>query len=152
MDGRDEVAELTALLRSRFPIILIESHEEPRMLELLSKACNLENQVLMSWSITKGLGRHGREDTIYQTNELLDVLKHIDKTAQNGVYVLCDAHPGLKTRWRSGSSARSRCRTTARPGLSCSSVRDSRSCRPRCCGCRPTSIRSCRIATRSAPS
>jgi ATP-dependent 26S proteasome regulatory subunit len=96
MDGRDEVAELTALLRSRFPIILIESHEEPRMLELLSKACNLENQVLMSWSITKGLGRHGREDTIYQTNELLDVLKHIDKTAQNGVYVLCDAHPGLK--------------------------------------------------------
>jgi SpoVK/Ycf46/Vps4 family AAA+-type ATPase len=93
---RDEVAELGALLRSRFPIILIESHEEPRMLELLAKACNLENQVLMCWSITKGLGRHGREDTIYQTNELLDVLKHVDKTAQNGVYVLCDAHPGFK--------------------------------------------------------
>ena len=29
MNARDEVAELGSLLRSRFPIILIESHEEP---------------------------------------------------------------------------------------------------------------------------
>ena len=47
-DNRDEVQELCALLRSRFPIILIASHEEPRILELLAKAANLENQVLMT--------------------------------------------------------------------------------------------------------
>ena len=93
---RDEVQELCALLRSRFPIILIASHEEPRILELLAKAANLEDQVLMTWSITCGIRRHGREEAIYQTNDLLDVLKHIDKTAQNGIYVLCDAHPGFK--------------------------------------------------------
>lgn len=96
MDGRDEVSELTALLRSRFPIILIASHEEPRMLELLQKACNLENQLMMTWSITCGIRRYGRDEAIYQTNEVLDALKHVDKTAQNGVYVLCDAHPGFK--------------------------------------------------------
>jgi len=33
----DECDELCALLRSRFPIILIQSHEEPRILELLKK-------------------------------------------------------------------------------------------------------------------
>jgi ATP-dependent 26S proteasome regulatory subunit len=92
----DESRELCALLRSRFPIILIQSHEEPRVLELLQKAANLENQVLMTWSITTGIRRYGRDEPIYQTNDLLDALKHIDKTQQNGIYVMCDAHPGFK--------------------------------------------------------
>ncbi len=96
MNRKDESQELTALLRSRFPVILIESHEEPRILEVLQQAANLENQVLMTWSITHGIRRHGRDEAIYQTNELLDALKHIDKTPQNGIYVMCDAHPGFK--------------------------------------------------------
>ena len=96
MNRKDECQELCALLRSRFPVILIESNEEPRILELLQQAANLENQVLMTWSITHGIRRHGRDEAIYQTNDLLDALKHIDKTPQNGVYVMCDAHPGFK--------------------------------------------------------
>ncbi len=96
MSRPDESQELCALLRSRFPIILIQSHEEPRILELLQKAANLENQVMMTWSITNGIRRYGREEAIYQTNDLLDALKHIDKTPQNGLYVMCDAHPGFK--------------------------------------------------------
>jgi len=96
MAGRDEVQELGALLRSRFPIVLVESHEEPRVLEILHKAANLDNQVMMTWSITSGIRRYGRDESIYQTNDLLDALKHIDKTQQNGLYVMCDAHPGFK--------------------------------------------------------
>jgi MoxR-like ATPase len=96
MDEKAEIQELCALLRSRVPVILIETHEEPRILKLLERACNLENQLLFRWSIVDGLGRHGRDEVIYNTNDLLDALKHIDKSAQNGVYVLCDAHPGLK--------------------------------------------------------
>jgi len=96
VNRKDECQELCALLRSRFPIILIQSHEEPRILELLQQSANLENQVLMTWSITNGIRRHGRDEAIYQTNDLLDALKHIDKSAQNGIYVLCDAHPGFK--------------------------------------------------------
>jgi SpoVK/Ycf46/Vps4 family AAA+-type ATPase len=69
---------------------------------------------MMRWSIVDGLGRvhgtgsgavrdnqggmsvDGDGNAIYQTNELLDCLRHIDKSPQNGVYVLCDAHPGFK--------------------------------------------------------
>ncbi len=96
MNERAEVQELGALLRSRVPIILIETHEEPRILKLLQQASNLEQQVIFRWSIVDGITRNGRDDPIYSTNNLVDALKHIDKTAQNGLYVLCDAHPGLK--------------------------------------------------------
>ncbi len=113
MNELAEINELSALLRAKVPLILIETHEEPRILKLLTQAVNLENQLMMRWSIVDGLGRvmgtgggigemhvassddnHGKG--IYQTNELIDCLRHIDKSAQNGVYVLCDAHPGFK--------------------------------------------------------
>lgn len=113
MNEAAEVSEFSALLRSKAPLVLIESHEEPRILKLLSQACTLENQLMMRWSIVDGLGRmlgtgggirseqrgvtlDGQGNAIYQTNDLLDCLKHIDKSSQNGVYVLCDAHPGFK--------------------------------------------------------
>jgi hypothetical protein len=104
MNERAEVEELGALLRSKVPLILVETHEEPRILKLLSLACNLEQQVLLRWSIVDGISRMTgtgaaieRNDAGWaQTNDLVDALKHIDKSPQNGVYALCDAHPGLK--------------------------------------------------------
>jgi len=114
MDERAEVQELSALLRSKVPLIWIETHEELRILKLLSQACNLEQHLMMRWSIVDGLGRvfgtgggvvarHGQGgmdldgdgQAIAQTNDVLDCLKHIDRSTQNGVYVLCDAHPGF---------------------------------------------------------
>ena len=114
MNERAEVEEFCALLRAKVPLIFVESHEEPRILKLLSQACNLENQLMMRWSVVDGLGRvfgtgsgivreeqggmtlDGQGNGIYQTNDLFDCLRYIDKTTQNGVYVLCDAHPGFK--------------------------------------------------------
>ncbi|MCP5291102.1 MAG: hypothetical protein H6938_00940 [Burkholderiales bacterium] len=57
MNERAEINELSALFRARVPLILIETHEEPRILRLLTQAASLENQLLMNWSIVDGLGR-----------------------------------------------------------------------------------------------
>lgn len=65
MNERAEVQELSALLRSKVPIILIETHEEPRILKLLQQACNLEQQVMFRWSIVDGITRNGRDEPIY---------------------------------------------------------------------------------------
>lgn len=92
----EEVHELTALMRSGIPLILVETHEEPRIVRMLEQACNAVNQPLYTWSIANGIARHAHTERIAQTYELLDALKHIDKTPQNGVYALCDAHPGFK--------------------------------------------------------
>ncbi len=112
MNERNEVNELSALIRAKVPIILIETHEEPRILKLITQAANAESRLMMRWSIVDGLGRiigtgggitegisnHGDKQgkSIYLTSELIDCLRHIDKSSQNGVYVLCDAHPGFK--------------------------------------------------------
>ncbi len=89
-------AELTLLVKSRFPIIVIETHEEPRALALLEKVCNLEGHALFAWSVAAGLRRRGRNESIPQTGDPQDCLRHIDRTPQNGVYVLLDFHPFLE--------------------------------------------------------
>jgi SpoVK/Ycf46/Vps4 family AAA+-type ATPase len=92
----NEVQDLILLIKSRFPILLIESHEEPRVLNLLEKTTNLENTPLFTWSVTSGLRRRLRPESVPETSDLTLALRHIDKTVQNGVYVLLDAHPYLQ--------------------------------------------------------
>lgn len=57
MNERAEINEISSLFRARVPLILIETHEEPRILKLLTQASSLENQLMMQWSIVDGLGR-----------------------------------------------------------------------------------------------
>lgn len=92
----NELQDLILLIKSRFPILLIESHEEPRALNLLEKSTNLENIPLYTWSVTSGLRRRLRPESVPETSDLTLALRHIDKTVQNGVYVLLDAHPYLQ--------------------------------------------------------
>jgi len=56
----NELQDLMVLIKSRFPIVLVESHEEPRVLSLLEKSTNLDNTPLYTWSVTSGLRRRMR--------------------------------------------------------------------------------------------
>jgi len=92
----NELQDLMVLIKSRFPIVLVESHEEPRVLSLLEKSTNLDNTPLYTWSVTSGLRRRMRTETVPETTDLTLALRHIDRTVQNGVYVLLDAQPYLQ--------------------------------------------------------
>ena len=92
----NELKDLLLLLKSRFPIVLVESHEEPRVLGLLEKITNLENLPLYTWSVTAGFRRRMRTEFVAETSDLTLALRHIEKTVQNGVYVLLDAQPYLQ--------------------------------------------------------
>ena len=91
----NDLHDLSLILQSRFPLVVVETHEEPRVLALLEQAANLEGWALFVWSIADGLRRSGNSQPITQTYAFLDALRHIDKTPQNGLYVLLDAHPYL---------------------------------------------------------
>ncbi len=92
----EEVRTLGVILKSRFPLVVIETPEEPRVIRLLEQACNLENLPLFLWSAVDGIKRMNRADAVAQTANFSDAIRHVDKTNQNGVYALLDAHPYLE--------------------------------------------------------
>lgn len=96
MDSKEELVELSNLFAAEIPIILIETHEEPRLMALAQKMAHQADQALYTWSIANGLCRAQPKERVNGTNDLSDALKHIDTTPANGLYVMCDAHPGFK--------------------------------------------------------
>lgn len=89
----DTQRDLAVILRSRFPLVQVETREETRMMKLLERVSNLEGFPLFVWTVADGLKRVPRTDVMTQTYEFQDALRHIDKTPQNGVYTLIDAQP-----------------------------------------------------------
>ena len=95
---RDDTLELGLLVESRFPIIVVETPEEPRFLALVERVANLRDKALYVWSIAQGLARTNqveRGERAAATNELPDALRHIAQSRQNGVFVFLDAQPWL---------------------------------------------------------
>lgn len=90
-----EQRDLALLLKSRFPIVVIETHEEARALKLLETITNQEQWPLHAWSVADGLRRVMPPEAEHETHELTAALRCIDKSIAMGVYVLLDAHPFL---------------------------------------------------------
>jgi len=95
MDGR---RDLELIMRSRTPIIVIESQDEQRMLELLQSItlarASESYSPLFRWTITDGLQRLDISLEPQAINsEPTDVLKHIRAVSKPGIYVLLDFHP-----------------------------------------------------------
>ena len=97
----DRRHDLEIILRSRTPIIIIETRDEARILEILqsiSISGSLDEYMpLFRWTVTDGLQRI---DIVLEPQPLnsdpSDVLKHIRAVAKPGIYVLLDFHPFLE--------------------------------------------------------
>lgn len=98
MDGRHD---LELVLQSRTPIVVIESQDEQRMLELLQSISIGRTadaySPLFRWTITDGLQRIDISLEPQAINAApTDVLKHIRAVSKPGIYVLLDFHPFLE--------------------------------------------------------
>ena len=97
----DQRHDLEVVLRSRTPIIVIESSDEARILEMFQSITVSGSigsyQPLFRWTVTDGLQRLDialEPQTI--NSEPTDVLKHIRAVTKPGIYVLLDFHPFLE--------------------------------------------------------
>jgi hypothetical protein len=93
--------ELQTLLASRAALVIMESREEARAIELVReaalKAQRGKNWGVFQWTVTEGLLRidvdlGGAQRTLAEPDQLL---RHIKATTMAGIYVLLDFHPYL---------------------------------------------------------
>ena len=97
----DRQRDLELILRSRTPIVVIETRDESRMLELLKSialARTSENYIpLFRWTITDGIQRLDISlEPQLHNSEPTEALKHIRAVTKPGIYVLLDFHPYLE--------------------------------------------------------
>ena len=96
----DRHQDLEIILRSRTPLVVIETRDERRVLRMLQsitiKATTAEYLPLFRWTVTDGLQRLDIDlEPQLINSEPVDVLKHIRAVSKPGTYVLLDFHPFL---------------------------------------------------------
>ena len=97
----DKQKDLELILRSRMPIVVIETDDEERMLALLRSIAlarvSADYMPLFRWTITDGLQRLDIElEPQLHNSDPPDVLRHIRAVTKPGIYVLLDFHPYLQ--------------------------------------------------------
>ena len=91
------VTDLEVLVRSRVPIILVETGDEPRALEVFKRLAVRIGQPVMRWSVTTGLQRLDLDlQPQAHAREPAQALGQIKATGTAGIYLLLDFHPYLE--------------------------------------------------------
>lgn len=92
-----ELQDLVALIRANTPLIVIETRDEGRVVDLFRQALMQTWRELYRWSITEGLRRldMDREDPPHVAPDATHTFQAIRDAGQRGVYLLFDMHPYL---------------------------------------------------------
>ncbi|GAB2510354.1 AAA family ATPase [Pseudoxanthomonas sangjuensis] len=92
-----ELLDLSALIRANTPLIVVETQDEGRVVELFRQALAQVWRALYRWSITEGLRRIDidREDEAEGPPDASFALQAIKQAEQRGIYLLLDFHPYL---------------------------------------------------------
>ncbi|HEY5613862.1 MAG TPA: ATPase, partial [Lysobacter sp.] len=92
-----ELQDLVALIRANTPLIVIETRDEARVVELFRQAMMQAWRSLYRWSITEGLRRLDldREDAAETAPDASSTLQAMRAADQRGIYLLFDFHPYL---------------------------------------------------------
>ena len=94
-----ETKDLATILNAKIPIVVIESHDEERVLALLLRFAMQRALSFYEWRVTRGLelgGFGAQPNNSDDHTEPETVLRHITTTPGPAMYVLCDFHPYLR--------------------------------------------------------
>jgi SpoVK/Ycf46/Vps4 family AAA+-type ATPase len=90
------IHDLEALLRSRTPLIVVETQEEPRVVALVRALGERLRLKALRWTITEGLRSfQPTEQPQESVQKPAEVLAYIKTSAQHSLFILLDFHPFL---------------------------------------------------------
>ena len=89
--------DLEALIRSRAPLVAVESNEEPQVVRMVREIAKKLQLKAFRWTATEGLQAFDPSDQPLQpVQKSLDVLNYIKSTVHDCLIVLLDFHPYLE--------------------------------------------------------
>lgn len=93
-----DLNDLEIIMQSKVPVIVIETYEEPRAIDMIVRLGVKQNRPVYGWSITEGLKRIDLQHSVPErlTHEPDATLAHIKGQGRPGIYILCDLHPFLQ--------------------------------------------------------
>lgn len=93
---RSSKAELEDLVRARYSLVYVTSHEETRVEESLRKLCVERETRLEVWSITEGFKTVANGSGTRDVKDPMKAIDHVLRGEGKALYVLRDFHPFLK--------------------------------------------------------
>ncbi len=86
--------QLEVLIRSRIPLIVIETHEENQAVAMVTGMRQVLQRPIFKWSLTEGFERVDQQMAPQKLfAKPADALAHIKSVRVPGVYILADFHP-----------------------------------------------------------
>jgi SpoVK/Ycf46/Vps4 family AAA+-type ATPase len=98
MSGQTDFQDLNILINSGYPIIVIETHEEERVLNLLTKIAKSSGKPMLAWDHLDGTKRMDLKHDIVDEDshgscDPLEILNQIKSCKRSTLFALCDFHP-----------------------------------------------------------
>lgn len=92
-----DLHDLKLILERKEPLIVIETYEEPRALELLTRLAIERGDALRQWTVSDGLRRlgFGEDVAVTETESPDKALRAVKQREESGLFVFCDLHPFL---------------------------------------------------------
>ncbi len=93
----NELRDLELIIGSDVPIVVIESHEENRVLQMMTRLSFKVGLAVNAWSVTDGLWRAdvSGSEPMQNLTDPESILVHIKSAHTPSMFVLCDFHPYL---------------------------------------------------------
>lgn len=81
------------MIAAGIPVIVLETYDQPRAIDLLMRVVRERDTALHQWTITQGLKRAGFGLQVQESNKYAEpgaLLNQLKKRAEPGTYALCD--------------------------------------------------------------